>query len=334
MRFWVLLILLTLFAGCSTGHRTTASVLGPTIPDTTVVQLQDLGYFSKLDFNLPEIAAEIPEFENHLVQLLDHPASGLVIAYVAMYMVNSNYGAQVEKISYPQLTKFRTYSTEQTLDSELQARNVQITQLLRLANILTPGNVNIESWLMGSEIRENNGRGMSRVIALLDKDPIFSLFSALILANEFPLSPEEKARLFQAVEFMTGKDSPCRKKDRDGNIPLLCQSTELVPYGHQGAFSMLGDAYLKRGNDLLLNADTVLHKEGWHDIGMSLILYESLYLSKGAGKTRSWSRRTELNARMDAAKKIMLRRVPDHDLDLGRTSKGGTIYQCASCHSN
>ena len=337
MNFRVIALLTSVFLinGCASAVRTPASVSAPT---TSVEEIQSLGYFNKLDYQLPSLAAEIPTFENQLVSLLDQKGSevsdGLVLAYVAMYMLNTNFAVKDGKISYAELVQFRKYSSDGTVDGELRERNIRIHQLLSKANQLTPHNVNIESWLMGSEIRNSPEHDLSGVLDLLEKDPIFSLFSTLILAEEFSLTPAQETRLFQAVEVMAGPASPCRKKNADGKIPLLCMSTPVVPNGHQGAFTMLADAYLKHGNNLLLGTDTSLHQEGWKGIGISLLLYESLYITKGARQTRHWSRRPALNARMDLAKKIMLRRVPEHDLGFWKTQSAQTVYQCASCHSH
>ena len=330
-RLLTLLISLSLTTGCVSPVRTPASV---STSVTSVEEIQSLGYFDNLDYNLPSLAAGIPKFENQLASLLDLPASdGLGIAYIAMYMLNTNFAVKDGKISYAELTQYRKYSSDGTVDGELRERNIRIHQLLNEANKLTPHNVNIESWLTGSEIRNSPEHDLSRVLDLLEKDPIFSLFSALILAKEFSLTPEQETRLFRAVQLMTSARSPCRQKDSNGKIPILCQSTPLVPHGHQGAFTMLADAYLKHGDDLLLGSDTSKHQEGWKDVGMSLFLYESLYLSGGAKETRHWSRRPALNARMDLAKKVMLKRAPEHDLDFWKSQPGQAVYQCASCHS-
>jgi hypothetical protein len=319
---------------------------GPGAELHSLADIHSAGYFSKLDYYQPAIAAEIPAFERKLVAAaesarasLGDPAhateSALILAYAALYMANADYGTLAGKITYAALTEFARYGDTATLDSEIAGRNRAITAYLRDARVASPADHRIEDWLAGAELRQgetdhpgvHDPKAFDGILDAAHNDPLFCLFSALILANDRELTPEQTSRLDQLVDWMTGKQGPCNGK----NQPAACHPGGLWPFAQQGSASLLGDAYLRRAIRLRASTDPK-DRKAWHaDAIKAFVIYESALFGHAGSVAKHWPYRAALRERRHLAFKLGFGNKPV-DPSYWNSEREHQVYSCASCH--
>ncbi len=293
--------------------------------------IRDLGYFETLDYNRAKVAKRIPALEAALVKLIpflktqivtreiDSQSAAMSMAYIAMYLVNTGYGVQHGQLHERDLSAV-----------EPSSRNSIVLSLLEEAQRLSPEQPMIGSWLEGERIRISGGEGFDHLIEKTKTDPVFSLFSALILAQEFKVTPAQDDELFRQVQKMTSDESPCRSGKKARTV--ACGASPLVPYSRQAAALYFGDAYLRRASDLL-NDDTITNDlQGRHFAGMALILYGSLHKNPQTSvSTHLWRNETELNIRRRLANLVIWGKI--NAKPYFKTEGAARPYQCSSCHS-
>ncbi len=321
-------LLITLFTSLSLLPTARAASADDTV---TPLFIRNLGYFETLDYNRPKIAKKIPALEKSLVELLprlreqtsthaiDPQVAAMSMAYIAMYLVNTGYGLQNGKIDQDDLHAI-----------EPSTRNPLVLSLLEEARALSPEQPMIAAWLEGERIRISGGAGVDQLIARTKTDPVFTLFSALILEQEFSFTQAQQDELFKQVLKMTSSESPCRDA-RAAKTPA-CGASPLVPYSRQAAGLYFGDAYLKKGSELLNDGEISNDGLGRHYAGMALILYGSLHKNpQTALATHEWSNETELNQRRKLADLVIWGKI--NARPYFKTQAAIRPYQCASCHS-
>ncbi len=292
----------------------------------TADYIRSQGYFETLDYNLPETAKKIPELESLYVGLIpllreqidshsiDAPTAAMANAYIAMYLVNTGYGIKNGKLD------------PDTLRPIEPSRDEVVLSLLEEAHRLDPSRGTIETWLAGEHARISGGAELETLIERVKADPVFSLFAALILERDFEFTPEQKDAIFEQVLKMTSKDSPCRSSP--------CGVSPYVPYSQQASGLYLGDAYLRKGAELLSNGDKSDDKRGRGYVAMALLLYESPKLKPGSALTTfKWKHRKDLRKRFSLAGKVLLTRKPAAVNTYFRTEGAIQPYQCAACHT-
>lgn len=284
------------------------------------------GYFETLDYNRPEVSKKIPELESLYVGLIpllreqvdshaiDAPTAALANAYIAMYLVNTGYGIKNGKLSPDSIRPIEP------------SRDEVVLSLLEEANRLDPTRGTIQTWLAGERARISGGAELEALIERVKADPVFSLFAALILERDFDFTPEQKDAIFAQVLKMTSKDSPCRSSP--------CGVSPYVPYSQQASGLYLGDAYLRKGAELLNDGDAGNDKRARGYIAMALLMFESPKLKpRSALTTFKWKHRKELRKRFSLAGKVLLTRKPAAVDAYFKTEAAIQPYQCAACHS-
>jgi hypothetical protein len=314
--------------------------------------IDPLKFFQTLDYQQSKIAAEIPEYENHLWKTVEQirpdlldtsrkhsPESAMALVYTAFYTGNANYGALSGAISYQELTRFRRFAPHRSdLASELAAREQAAHDLLSLAQQTLPNEPMIKGYLATSHLRakldesgELSQDAVEQVVAAAESDPPFNLFSALITLDDFAPRADLRRRIDRVLDVMTSGDGPCdRAIPRRGCFPNL----RIVPFAFQGSRVIAGDGYLKRARDRL--AADAGDRDGKAYVQRALELYRKLFdrlLFFGAIRklTGAWPLKAAVQERIDTAQAMLDGKLPAVDFFRSATYKA--VYRCASCHS-
>jgi hypothetical protein len=330
----------------------TLMLAGCLVPQVTGVDT--LKYFNTLDYGRPEVARQIPAYENDLwtaaerarTRLADPAATGrkgdaMALVYAAFYMANANYGAMNGAITRDELRRFRRFAPEAApLETELAAREQAARRLLELAGRTLPDEPMITGYLASSHIRQEfdaSGRTdqeyVERLVVAAERDPSFNLFSALIVLEDFPPRPDLRDRLFRLLDEMTSGKGPCDTAvlPARGCMPNL----RIVPFAFQGSRVIAGDAYLERAIRRL--ASDANDSGGRSDLERALELYEKLFDDRlyfgGIHRiTNGWRLKSTAEDRILMVRAALAGEPPSQTVFRSPAYKA--VYQCASCHSH
>lgn len=306
------------------------------------------GYFKYFNYNKIENQSTSFEIEDQLLilsQQIENQINSvnnsdqklqmsLILVYTAMYLLNNNNGAIEGVIDLETLTKKHNISSTDNLRVEIIERYKLADRYLSIALKTTPEDERIESWYLANLLRwQKYEKGvveeyiLDRITELSKEAPMFHLFNALTMESDYSFGEQRGEKLFELVELMTGKDSPCKpfiKFLRKGEAKK-CNTTKKTPYAYQGTSVYLGDAYLKR---YLKIKDTEPDLAAKHLGKAQGIYYTAKYLK--IFKTRKWSLKKNLNNRLKVIKNLRSgNSVPE---GFFKSREYLDIYTCNSCH--
>lgn len=301
--------------------------------EVLMTEIRKQGYFEHLDYWDPKVSRKIPAFEAKLEARLPEmrrmpPAKAAMwIASTAMYFVNTGYGIRDGKLD---ASKFAL--------KDLTERSRKVSELLEEAARIDSDNRMIDAWVEGERIRATPGHDLEALLKRVEADPVFALFSTLILAQEFRPTPEQDERLFKAVQYMSSSKGPCQNKATAKENPS-CTPNKNAPTALLGSYLMMGDAYLRKAQQLFQDSDPSNDETARSHATYAWVMYKlSGWVPKTMFKTMSWRFRQDLKARRKLARAGMKKKTPvthwaEKVTPFWETEAARRPYSCAACHS-
>jgi len=248
--------------------------------------------------------------------------AGLVMVYESLLIQRNTAHAARGKID------------PKALDGDAVTRQERAVALLELAGRLRPRDGRIASWLAatrgaaerGPDGEPTNAR-KADIIAAVDVEPSFNLFTAYIaLRNEPPDTDVGRALFDKTRAFIAART--CRDAEAGTRAARNCESGPLAPYNLQAATVMLGDQFLRQGEDALRRG-AYLDAMEW--IGTADGVYATLLTERRRAATLSWSKAPLLEVRRQRVAALRPG-APVPDDGFWRSAAYASVYDCASCH--
>ena len=281
-----------------------------------------VGYFTKLDYDTPSIAAEIPALANQLIASADaaltlpgsdpfFKSNALVFIYAALYLDNELEAIRREKLPSTTLSP-----------EEIKIREGKIIQYVERAKALLPTDLRMDSWVVGMKAKHLSVDYASQLVDMAEKrKDTFSLISALTITRNTQLTDAQNEVLGNLVKKFTQLDSPCFK----GSTKSQCHSTPLAPFAAQSGIIMLADYRLKMTEKEQSERKRLLGRI------YSRMLYGSAHKVWMKSSTPFWK-----NASIIPERIALTREEGFNEQNLAhywKTPAAQVIYQCTSCHA-
>jgi hypothetical protein len=255
-------------------------------------------------------------------------AAGLVFIYDALLI-----SRDTQHVEQGRIEAKRFYHGDAL--AEGRARREQVVTLLAAAQKLRPGDGRIASWIAGSEAlaaRDEKGEltdgGKQKLLAAIDVEPTFNLWTAFIVMRHEPLeTPASQALFGKTREFIDSKK--CREVQPGSADERNCRSGARAPHNTQAATVMLGDQYLRRGEAALRRGAI---PEAMPLLGTARGIYGTLAGEKLKESTAAWRHAAHLQARLARLDQLKPG-APLPDEEFWKSRQFDEVYDCASCHA-
>lgn len=248
--------------------------------------------------------------------------AGLVLVYEALLLQRNVQHAAMGKID------------PRAIEGDANARRRRALELLRRAQALRPQDHRIASWLAATEVMagasasgEMTAAGKERVVAAVDPEPTFNLWTAFIALRNEPVDTLEAQALFAKTRAFL-QSRKCRDVVPGTREARNCESGPLAPYNLQAATVMLGDQFLRRGEEALRRGTL---QDAMELLGTASGIYATLATERMRDATARWSKAPLLDARLRRLRSL----TPGASLpsaDFWRSRDYEALYDCASCH--
>ena len=248
--------------------------------------------------------------------------AGLVLVYDALLLQRNLAHATRGKID------------RQALPGDATSRRRRAVELLELATTLRPADGRVASWLaatrgmadVGPDGEMTDAR-KNALLAAVDVAPSFNLFTAYIAMRDEPLDTAHGTALFAKTRaFLESRE--CRDVKPGSAEARRCEGSPIAPDNLQGATVMLGDQFLRRGEEALRRGSI---PEAPDLLGTASGIYASLSSERHRDVTARWSKADLLDARMRRLAALEPGgAVPNPDF--WRSAEYASVYDCASCH--
>jgi hypothetical protein len=198
----------------------------------------------------------------------ERESAGLALVYWAMLVLHDAHLVDAGKIAAARLYGRERYDAAggsladaAAVRAEGTARRHRVGELLVRAQRLRPDDGRIASWIAAASAHEHTlpsgslgDPDMGKLLAAVEVDPLFNLFTAIIVMRKEPIdSPRGRALFDRTQAFLQAR--MC-----DGIVPgtkqaRFCGDTPLAPWNEQAATAILSDVYARRGEDALRRGD-------------------------------------------------------------------------------
>jgi hypothetical protein len=248
--------------------------------------------------------------------------AGLVLIYDALLLQRNSAHAMHGKIE------------RAALRGDTTARRQRAVALLEQAKVLRPGDGRIASWLAATQGMADllpdgslTAARKEQILAAVDVEPSFNLFTAYIaMRDEPPGTPHGRALFVKTQAFIAARK--CRDVEPGTREARNCESGPLAPYNLQAATVMLGDQFLRQGEDALQRGAV---PEAMEWLGTADGIYATLSTDRQRATTAVWSKAPLLAIRRERVAALKPG-APPPDGDFFRSASYASIYDCASCH--
>ena len=274
-----------------------------------------------------ELAREVDEvLRAHAAETLrtkeDRAHAGLVLVYDALFLQRNMAHAMRGKID------------RAALPGDATARRQRGVQLLELARTLRPEDGRIASWLAATQGTVDVGPDgaptaarKDQILAAVDVEPSFNLFTAyIVLRDEPPHTAHGQALFAKTRAFIDARK--CRDVTPGTREARNCESGPLAPYNLQAATVMLGDQFLRHGENAL-RRDAI--PEAMELLGTADGIYATLSSERYRVTTAKWSKAALVDARLQRLAALKPGVAPPGD-EFWRSAAYTSVYDCASCH--
>jgi hypothetical protein len=267
-----------------------------------------------------------PEYQSVSKKLSSRNQLAMFLVYTSMLLMNNNNGAIEGIISMEVLNS--------KLNLPIKARYELSEKYLKFARFIEPNDERLEAWHSSNLLRMQkyiqgkvDEETLDWIIDITKESPIFNLFNALTMSSDYDFGKEREKVLFEVVELMNSKDSPCFppiKFLRKGEAKK-CNTTKKTPFAMQGTSVYMGDVYLKKAAKVDSNEEAQLY------LKKALSTYRRPKMFK-LFKTRKWNLKRNLQNRINLVKEMQ----QGHQVPKGffKTREYLDIYTCRSCHQN
>jgi hypothetical protein len=248
--------------------------------------------------------------------------AGLVLVYESLLLQRNFAHAARGKID------------QRAIEGNASVRGQRAVALLRRAQALRPDDHRIASWLASAELfsgsradAELTDAAKARVVAAVDRDVSFNLWTAFITLRDEPADTPAAQALFAKTRAYL-RSRTCRDVVPGTREARNCESGPLAPYNLQAATVMLGDQFLRHGEDALRRGAT---EDAMEWLGTANGIYATLASERLREATARWPKAALLEARLGRLRSL----TPGASLpgaDFWRAREYEAMYDCASCH--
>jgi hypothetical protein len=201
------------------------------------------------------------------------------------------------------------------------ARRARAVEFLKRARELRPNDGRVASWLAGASASQE------QLLAAVDVEPSFNLFTAFIAMRAEPIDSQNGKALFAKTRsFIDAKQ--CREPAPGTKEERNCTSGPLAPFNTQAAVVMLGDQYMRRGEDALRKGAV---PDAMPLLGTANGIYATLASDKNREKTAQWSKAPLFDVRLRRLAALKPGAPVPND-DFWKSAEYESVYDCSSCH--
>jgi hypothetical protein len=271
----------------------------------------------------------------------ERESAGLALIYGAMYVLHDVHLVEEGKIAAPRLYAAHRYDAAggsltdaAVVRAEGTLRRHRVGELLVRAWRLRPGDGRIASWIAAASAHEHGLPGgelgdaeKHGLLTAIEVDPLFNLFTALIVMRNEPLdSPRGRALFDRTQAFLQAQ--MCKDVVPGTKQARFCRDTPLAPWNEEAATVILSDVYARRGEDALRRGDV---PGAMPALGMAKGLLAVLEDDAHREHASRWKHRPLVDAR----RKRLAALVPGQpvpDASFWRSDAYEGMYACATCH--
>jgi hypothetical protein len=271
----------------------------------------------------------------------ERESAGLAIVYWAMYTIRDTHLVDTGKIAGERLYAARRYDPSGASLADVAAVRAEGTlrrhrahDLLARAQRLRPEDGRIASWIAAASAHEHSLPGGELVdadkgalLSAVEVEPMFNLFTALIVMRKEPIDAPRGRALFQRTRaFLDAR--MCRDPAPGSKAARICQDGPLAPWNEEAATVMLSDGFAQRGEDALRRGDV---PGAMPLLGMA----KGLLASLDDDAHRAAAPRWKYSPFADVRRKRLAALAPGQpvpDASFWKSDAYDGLYSCASCH--
>jgi hypothetical protein len=355
MRAWQLMGMAMLFAcGC---HPAAAPSSRPPPWSTADFEAEKPRAMQALDLDAADLGGAATAMEGELGAYVERAvaadeagqlttdgereSAGLALIYGAMYVLHDVHLVDEGKIAAERLYAPHRYDAAggsladaAAVRAEGTARCHRVGELFVRAQRLRPKDGRIASWIAAASAHEHGLPGgeigdaeKERLLAAVEVDPLFNLFTAIIVLRHEPMdSPRGRALFDRTQAFLDAQ--MCKDVVPGTKQARFCQDTPLAPWNEEAATVILSDVYARRGEDALRRGDV---PSAMPALGMAKGLLSVLEKDAHRDAVSHWKHGPLVEAR----RKRLLSLVPGQplpDASFWRSDTFEALYACATCH--
>jgi hypothetical protein len=218
--------------------------------------------------------------------------------------------------------------------AEGTARRRRAAELFVRAQRLRPRDGRIASWIAAAGAHEHALPGgalddadKAKLLAAVEVDPLFNLFTSLImLRNEPTDSPRGRALFARTQSFLQAQ--MCKDVEPGTKQARFCGDTVLAPWNEEAATVILADLYARNGEDALRRGDV---PSAMPALGTAKAILGVLGDDTHHDRTSRWKHRALVDARRKRLDALAPGQpVPDASFWKSDVYEG--MYRCATCH--
>ena len=355
MRTWPLVGIAALFAcGC---HPATAPSSRPPPWSTADFEAVKLRAMQALDEDAADLTGAAIAMEKELAAYVERAvaadeagqlttdaereSAGLALVYGAMYVLHDVHLVEQGKIAAARLYAAHRYDAAGgSLDdaaavrAEGTLRRHRVGELLVRAQRLRPKDGRIASWIAAASAHEHthlDGKlgdaEMQGLLTAVEVDPLFNLFTAIIVMRKEPIdSPRGRALFDRTHAFLQAQ--MCKDVESGTKQARFCGDTPLAPWNEEAATVILSDVYARRGEDALRRGDV---PSAMPALGMA----KGLLAVLDDGAHREAASRWKHGPLVEARRKRLAALAPGQpvpDASFWASDAYEGMYACATCH--
>ncbi len=271
----------------------------------------------------------------------ERESAGLALIYGAMYVLHDVHLVETGKIPAARLYAARRYDAAggsladaAAVRAEGTLRRRRVGELLVRAQRLRPRDGRIASWIAAASAHEHSLPGgalgdaeQQGLLAAVEVDPLFNLFTAIIVMRDEPVgSPRGRALFARTQAFL--QSQMCKDVAPGTKQARFCRDTPLAPWNEEAATVILADVYARNGEDALRRGDVA---SAMPALGMA----KGLLAVLEDGAHREAASRWRQSPRVEARRKRLAALAPGQpvpDASFWRSDAYEGMYACATCH--
>ena len=271
----------------------------------------------------------------------DRESAGLALIYGSMVVLHDAHLVDEGKIAGPRLYAARRYDAAggsladaAAVRAEGTARRHRAGELFARAQRLRPKDGRIASWIAAANAHEHSLPGgalgdasMQGLLTAIEVDPLFNLFTALIMMRNEPTdSPRGRALFARTQAFLQAR--MCKDVVPGTKQARYCRDTPLAPWNEEAATVILADIYARNGEDALRRGDVPGAMQALGTAkGILAVLDDDAHREVAS----RWKQRPLVEAR----KKRIAALAPGQplpDASFWSSDAYEGMYRCATCH--
>jgi hypothetical protein len=272
----------------------------------------------------------------------ERESAGLALVYGAMFVLHDAHLVDGGKIAAARLYAAERYDASggsltdaAAVRAEGTARRRKVGQMMLRAQRLRPQDRRIASWIAAASAHEHAqpdgdlaDPDKGGLLAAVEAEPLFNLFTSLILLrHEPPDSPRGRALFARTEAFLHAK--MCQDVAPGTKEARFCRDTPLAPWNEEAATVILSDLYARHGEEALRRGDVPAAMPA---LGMAKGILGVLDDDAHHERTSRWKYAPLVEARRSRLAALAPGQ-PVPDASFWRSDAYERIYACATCHT-